>query len=189
MGFSNDHKQAAQSDYSLKPEGDYEVIIKSIEEKKFSTGTKGINLKLLIRNDVPNQRFGNGFLFHTFWKRKQPTELDKQVNGYSYGQLMNLSKSANLPDGKSYETLEEFFADLVDKCIRVTVKHDDYNDKWREVITWITETKYPECKHVYKDRTQNDGFAQNNNQAFAQAAVSAAAQPSIENHVPDDLPF
>ena len=173
MGFSNDHKQAAQSEYSLKPEGDYEVIIKSIEEKKFSTGTKGINLKLLIRNDVPEQKFGNGFLFHTFWKRKQPTELD-------------LSKSANLPDGKSYDTLEEFFKDLVDKCIRVTVKHDDYNDKWREVITWITETKYPECKHVYKDGTQNGGFAQNN-QTFAQAAVSAAA--STENNVPDDLPF
>ena len=186
MGFSNDHKHAAQSEYSLKPEGDYEVIIKKIEEKKFSTGTPGINLKLLIRNDVPNQKFGNGFLFHTFWKRKQPTELDKQVNGYSYGQLMDLSKSANLPDGKSYETLEEFFADLIDKCIRVTVKHDDYNDTWSEVITWITETKYPECKHVYKGRTQNGGFAQNN-QTFAQAAVSAAA--STENNVPDDLPF
>ena len=188
MGFSNDHKQAAQSDYSLKSEGDYEVIIKSIEEKKFSTGTKGINLKLLIRNDVPNQKFGNGFLFHTFWKRKEPTELDEQVNGYSYGQLMNLSKSANLPDGKSYDTLEEFFKDLIDKCIRVTVRHRAYNGKEQEEISWITETKFPECKHVYKDRTQNGGFAQNNNQAFAQAAVSAAAQPSIENLVPDDLP-
>ena len=183
MGFKTNQQEANQNDYLLKPEGAYEVIIKSVEEKTFKTGTKGLNMKLLIRNDVPEQKYGNAFLFHTFWKRKEPTELDMQVEGYSYGQLMNLSKSAKLPDGKGYESLEQFCTDLIDKCIRVTVQHDDWNDKMYEKITWITETKHPDCRHIYADK---NGYA-NRTQGFA------APQQSYSNvsDIPDDedLPF
>ncbi len=185
MGFTNNYKEATQSDFSLKPEGDYEVIIKGIEEKTTRNNKTGLNMKLLIRNDVPGQKFGNAFLFHTFWKRMNPTELDMQVEGYSYGQLMNLSKSAKLPDGKNYESLNEFCADLIDKCIRVTLKHGEYNGKPKEEISWINETKFPDCKHVYKDnsKTTQSGYAANTQQ-FANAPTAA-----VDIDTDDDLPF
>lgn len=189
MGFKTNHKEAAQSDYSIKPEGDYEVIIKGIEEKTFRTGTIGLNMKLLIRNDVPEQKFGNGFLFHTFWKRKEPTELDMQVEGYSYGQIMNLGKAAKLPDGKEYESLSEYCADLIDKCVRVTLKHGEYNGKKQENITFINETKFPDCKHVYKESQTADkngfaskpqGFTNNDRQSYSSVDITPDD---------DDLPF
>lgn len=189
MGFKTNHKEATQGDFSIKPEGDYEVIIKGIEEKTTRNNKTGLNMKLLIRNDVSGQKFGNGFLFHTFWKRKEPTELDMQVEGYSYGQIMNLGKAARLPDGKEYENLSEYIADLIDKCVRVTLKHEEYNGKTQERISWINETKFPDCKHVYKQSatTAQNGFAANTNtQQFATAPI---VDSDIDFDSDDDLPF
>jgi Protein of unknown function (DUF669). len=190
MGFKTNHKEAAQSDFSIKPEGDYEVIIKGIEEKTTRNNKTGLNMKLLIRNDVPGQKFGNGFLFHTFWKRKEPTELDMQVEGYGYGQIMNLSKAANLPDGKDYESLSEYCNDLIDKCIRVTLKHKEYNGKPQERISYINETKFPDCKHVYKESTtaNKNGFA-SKPQEFNTTAQQQTYSPVDISLDDEDLPF
>lgn len=183
MGFKTNHKEATQEDFSIKPEGDYEVIIKGIEERTTKNNKVGLNLKLLIRNDVPEQKFGNAFLFHTFWKRKEPTQLDMQVEGYSYGQIMNLSMAANLPDGKDYESLAEYCNDLTDKCIRVTLYHEEYNGKMQERISWINKTKFPDCKHVYKEAaTTSDGYA-----SKQQGFVNTASDTPINTD--DDLPF
>ena len=189
MGFKINHKEATQGDFSIKPEGDYEVIIKGIEEKTTRNNKTGLNMKLLIRNDVPEQKFGNGFLFHTFWKRKEPTDLDNQVEGYSYGQIMNLSKAANLPDGKEYESLSEYCADLIDKCVRVTLKHEEYNGKMQERISYINETKFPDCKHVYKESqtVKSNGFA-SKPQEFSNNPVQSS-YPSVDIDNDDDLPF
>ena len=189
MGFKTNHKGATQGDFSIKPEGDYEVIIKGIEEKTTRNNKTGLNMKLLIRNDVPEQKFGNGFLFHTLWKRKEPTDLDNQVEGYSYGQIMNLSKAAKLPDGKEYESLSEYCADLIDKCVRVTLKHEEYNGKMQERISYINETKFPDCKHVYKESqaVKSNGFASKPQELSNNPVQSSYPSVDIDND--DDLPF
>lgn len=191
MGFKTNHKEATQGDFSIKPEGDYEVIIKGIEEKTTRNNKTGLNMKLLIRNDVPGQKFGNGFLFHTFWKKKEPTDLDNQVEGYSYGQIMNLSKAAKLPDGKEYESLSEYCADLIDKCVRVTLKHGEYKGKPQENITFINETQFPDCKHVYKEsQTANAGGFASKPQEFSNtAAQQSYSSVDISPDNDDDLPF
>lgn len=183
MGFKANHDKATQGEFSIKPEGDYEVIIKGIEEKTTNNKKTGLNFRFLIRNDVSGQRFGNSYLFHTLWKMKAPSELDKQVEGYSYGQIMNLGKSAALPDGKDYENLTEYCKDLIDKCVRVTVKHEEYNGKLQERISWINETKFPDCKHKYKEATTSNGFA-------SQPQQFASQQDPIDIvDTDDDLPF
>ena len=163
MGFKTNHKEATQGDFSIKPEGDYEVIIKGIEEKTTRNNKTGLNMKLLIRND--------------------------QVEGYSYGQIMNLSKAANLPDGKEYESLSEYCADLIDKCVRVTLKHEEYNGKMQERISYINETKFPDCKHVYKESqtVKSNGFA-SKPQEFSNTPVQSS-YPSVDIDNDDDLPF
>ena len=127
MGFTNSYADAIQGS-SLKPEGDYECIITGIEERTTKNGATGLNFTLVIRNDVEGQRYGNACLFYTLWKRREPTDADKQVNGYSFGQVMAIGKAAALPDGKAYKDLAEYCQDLVDKCIRVTLKHESNPD-------------------------------------------------------------
>lgn len=131
MGFKANWSEAAQPD-SLKPEGDYECLIAKAEERDY-TNSKGeektcLNISFVIRNDV-EQGYKNGYIFHTLWKRIEPTENDMQVNGYGFNQVMALGKAAGLPDGKDYDSLEQFLGELVKKPVRVTVKHGEWNGK------------------------------------------------------------
>lgn len=193
MGFKANQKEATQGDFSLKPEGDYEVIIKGIVERTTKNNKTGLNLKFLIRNDVPEQKFGNAYLFHTLWKRKEPAQLDLQVEGYSYGQIMNLGKAANLPDGKDYDSLAQYCDDLIDKCVRVTLKHGEYNGNPQENITYINPTKFPDCKHVYKQSptATANGYASKPQQFANTSTQPQGSNPDvyIDATVDDDLPF
>ena len=126
------------------------------------------------------------------WKRKEPTEADMQVNGYSFGQVMAMGKGAGLPDGKDYENLEEFCNDLMNKPIRVTVKHSTYNGNTREEISYLNATKYPEVKHIFKRKANqtSTGYA-SKPEAFAENNSTSAYNTVQDIPVPDDddLPF
>lgn len=191
MGFTNDYSKASQG--GLKPEGDYEVLIVKAEEKQSKGGKLHLNLNLVIRNDV-DQSYQNGYLFHTLWKRKEPTAADLQVNGYGFGQVMALGKAAGLPNGKNYESLSDFLQELIGKPVRAHVVHDEYNGNKREAIAWFNPTDYPEVKHVMKKKpdVNPDGFApaaQQTTYANIQAAQAAAAQEFASMPLDDDLPF
>ena len=98
MGFKANWSEAAQPN-SLKPEGDYECLIAKAEERDY-TNSKGeektcLNISFVIRNDV-EQGYKNGYIFHTLWKRIEPTENDMQVNGYGFNQVMAIGKAAGL---------------------------------------------------------------------------------------------
>lgn len=184
MGFKTNMSEASQG-YSIKPEGDYECIITAIEERQTKNGKYGLNFSFVIRNDVAGQRFGNAFLFHTIWKKKEPNEFDMQVNGYNFGQLMAMGKAAALPDGKDYENLTAYCSDLVRKCVRVTLKHEEYNGEMQERISYVNPTKFPECRHVFKKSTGAAVQTQNS------AAQQIGNLSDFENDVigDDGVPF
>lgn len=150
MGFSTDYENV-NNDYGLIPEGEYEVVIRNIEERTTGNGATGLNLSLVIRNDV-EQKYKDRYLFHTLWKRREPTESDMQVQGYSWGQIMRLAKSAKLPSGKAYENVQELCKDLLKRPLRVTVKHELWNGKTQERVEYINESSSPECRHVFKEK-------------------------------------
>ena len=50
MGFSTDYTDVQS--FELIPKGEYEVIIKAITERTTQNGATGLNLTLVIRNDV-----------------------------------------------------------------------------------------------------------------------------------------
>lgn len=132
MGFKSNQSEAFQN--GLKPEGDYECIITAIEEHTTKKGSVGLNFTLVIRNDVQGQKYGNSCLFHTIWKKHEPNENDMQVEGYNFAQLMAMGKAAKLPDGKEYDSLKAYCTDLLNKCIRVDLTHEEWNGKERERI-------------------------------------------------------
>ena len=183
MGFTNDYSKA--QDNGIKPEGDYEVIIAEARERQTKNGATGLNLHLVIRNDV-DQKFKNGYIFMQLWKRKEPTAADMQVNGYGFGQIMALGKAAGLPDGKNYADLTEFLKELVGKPVLAHLVHDTYNGAKREQVQYLNPTRFPEVRHVMKKKVDvaRDDYAKPSEGYAASAVQSAAALP-----LDDDLPF
>lgn len=148
MGFSTDYSEV--NSFDLIPKGEYEVIIKKVEERTTRNGAEGINLSLVIRNDV-DQKYQNRYIYHTLWKRKEPTEADMQVQGYSFRQIMQLAKAAVLPSGKNYESVTALCDDLVNRVIRVTTDTETYQEKEREIVKYMNESRFPECRHEFKE--------------------------------------
>lgn len=173
MGFSTNYEDV-NDDYGLVALGEYEAVIRNIEEKTTKNGATGLNLSLVIRNDV-QQKYQNRYLFHTLWKRKESTQADKQVQGYSFKQIMQLAKSAKLPNGKAYETVQALCEDLLKRPIRVTVEHEEFNGHTRENIRYINKSRFPECKHVFKEKknVSNDTVASPTQTQFANSNENA----------------
>lgn len=185
MGFKNNYAEADMG--NIKPEGNYECLIQKIEERTTRNGATGLNISMVIRNDV-EQKFKNGFIFHTLWKRREPTELDKQVNGYGFSQVMALGKAAGLPDGKDYESLIEFCNDLINRPVLVNLKHEEYNGKMQERVNYLNSTKFSNVKHKPKQSGINSqsGFSTPVQQSFA---TSTNANDIPELPMDGDLPF
>lgn len=194
MGFSTNYDDIPD-DYGIIPEGEYEVVIRNIEERATKNGAVGLNLSLVIRNDV-EQKFKDRYLFCTYWKRKEPTAADMQVQGYSFKQIMRLAKSAKLPSGKAYENVQELCADLLKRPLRVTVEHEtsSHDNKMRENIKYVNESNFPECKHVFKEKktaVTSDMVAQKPQEQFAQSNnMSYGSLGDFEEILSDgDVPF
>lgn len=152
MGFKVNLSEAAQG--GVKPEGYYECIIASIEGKTAKSGRSGLNFTYVIRNDVSSQKYGNACLFDTMWQKNDPSELDKQVEGYSFARLMGIGKAAGLTDGKDYADLTAYCKDLIGKCVLVELRHESnpeyQNGAVQERVRSISRTNHPDCKHKYK---------------------------------------
>lgn len=186
MGFKANQAEAEQGN-NIKPEGDYECIIVKCEERTTKNGATGLNFTYVIRNDV-EQKFKNGYIFDTLWKRKEPTQADMSVNGYGFGQIMAMGKATKLPDGKDYENLEAFIADLMNKPIRITIKHEEYKGNMQERVSYKNATKYPDVKHIMKTKT-NTAQTTYAAQPAASFAPIQAQQLELNDLSDEDLPF
>lgn len=189
MGFKANQAEASQGS-DIKPEGDYECVIAKCTERTTRNGATGLNFALVIRNDIQEQKFKNAYIWHTLWKRRNPTESDMQVNGYGFGQIMAMGKAAGLPDGKEYESLEDFCKDLIDKPIRVTLRHEEYNGKMQERVSYVNPTKYPQCNHIQKQSstTAENSYAAKPQQ-FANDTGVQTGFSDLPNIADEDLPF
>lgn len=164
MAFNTNYEDV--HDFDLIPKGEYEVIITKIEEHTTQKGATGLNFTLVIRNDV-EQKYQNRCIFHTLWKRREPTQADLSVNGYGFKQIMQLAKAVRLPSGKSYETVYSLCDELGGKIMRVTVGHREYNGRTYEEVRYMNETQFPECKHVFKTAVTSDTVAERPAETFA----------------------
>lgn len=194
MNFSTNYDDLGSG--GLLPEGKYECIVKDAFPSETKNGFSYLDIRMVIRNDV-EQSYKNKYIFHSIWKKKEPTEQDKQVDGYSFKQLMSLASAAGLPAGKNYASVEELCKDFVGKCVNVEIEHDMYNkDNPRERVKFCNKTAYPECKHVFKEAAApvNSGTYQKPKQdAFAQPASVGTQTVDLDGFEEiigeDSLPF
>lgn len=179
MGFKNNFSEVKEFN-GIKPEGDYECLISKVEERETKVSRKVyLSVTYIVRNDV-DQSYKNALIFQNFWKRKEPTAADESVCGYGFNQIMTLGKAAGLEDGKEYKDFDDFCKDLIDRAVRVTIKHDDYNDKVIEQVSWVNKTKFPSVKHTAKDGKLAGKPVQ---------YQTATAESNAVDISDDDLPF
>ncbi len=187
MGFSTNYEDI--QDFDLIPKGEYEVIITKIEERTTPNGATGMNFTLTIRNDV-EQACKNRCIFYTIWKRRDPTQADMQVQGYSFKQIMQLAKAVRLPAGKNYETVYSLCDELSGKIMRVTVGHREYNGRTYEDVKFMNESQFPECRHTFKTAVTSDTVASPPTDTFANKGTSYGNINDYEEILSDgDLPF
>ena len=177
MNFTTNYDDVGTGS-DILPEGSYECVIKSAALSVTKNGTAFFDVRFVIRNDV-SQKYQNKYIFHSIWKKKTPSEADKQVDGFSFKQIMALAQATKIPVGKNFASLDEMGKDLVDKPILVNVYHDPYNGQTNVRVKYVNETKYPDCKHVYKESA-----APNNNQTYAQKPQPQFAGQQTQPAVP-----
>lgn len=168
----------------LVPQGNYETVVTNAVISQTKNGKHKVSLMLTIRNDI-QQDCQNRVLFIDIWRKREPTAADEQVDGFNFAQLMAVSRAAQIPSGQSFESLEQFLQALCGRCLIATVKHETYNGETTAKVDPLgTEpTKFPDCRHVQKQRqqAQNPAYgapAPRQQQGYAQRpAQGYAGQP------------
>ena len=168
----------------LVPQGNYETVVTNAVISQTKNGKYKVSLMLTIRNDI-QQDCQNRVLFIDIWRKREPTAADEQVDGFNFAQLMAVSRAAQIPSGQSFESLEQFLQALCGRCLIATVKHETYNGETTAKVDALDTmpTKFPECRHVQKQRqqAQNPAYgapAPRQQQGYAQRpAQGYAGQP------------
>lgn len=172
MAFRSDTSKK-QENSTIKPEGDYEVMIDRWTRRVTPNGAMSISFTYVIRNDV-EQGYKNGLIFHDIWKKKEPTPDDLTAEGYNYNRLMAIADAAGLPANEDYDSFDAFLNALVGKPVKVHLYHDPYNGKTYEKIDKHFRTNFPEVKH----KPKNKPAAANTASTTSAAAVAANSMPT-----------
>lgn len=136
MSYTFKKDEASESE--LLPEGDYEVSLEKAEFKESPTSRrKKIGLMFRVRSDV-EQSCKNRVLFDDIW-------TDKETNSiYDNKKINRIMGTQDIPDGKEWKTIQDVVNDMVGIYLiaHVAIKHDDYNKKDVNAITYYKETKH-----------------------------------------------
>lgn len=147
MAFTLNHEEAFEGNAPIA-DGTYEVFIEKAFEDATKNGAEYINFWLRIRNDI-KQKSQNQVIFHAIWK-------GKETGKYNSGMINTIGKAAQLPNGKSYKSMEELLNDFIKKPLKVTVKNEtsDYNGKTYENLNVKaqSQTEFPDLQHVSKEK-------------------------------------
>jgi Lhr-like helicase len=139
----------AQPGNGLMKEGDYELVVKQAIETATKGGAIYAQITLIIRNDV-EQQYKNKYIFHSMFKVKATQE-------YHPGITSSMCKALGIPNGTKFADYNALLENLNGKIARVTIKHEEYNGETKEKVKYWNETKFPECKHVFKTKEQTSG--------------------------------
>lgn len=126
MAFSQNNSAATSA---LKPEGRYETIITSVDEKTYNSGSTSLSFRLTIRNDIPEQKYGNACLFYQIWKAKEPTKEDLAVKANKQYTITEAEKKSYLAQG--YDIIGDNGA--VEHSPQATVPYAEYEKAQAEI--------------------------------------------------------
>ncbi len=142
FNFQVNHEEAFEGN-DLIPEGNWEVVVKEAKESETQSGRKNISIQLAVRNDL-SQKYKNKIIFDTIWTKKDDNET------YNMGNLQTVAKALDIPNGKSYNSLQELLRDWLGKGAKVYVQHETYQEKTNARVKGWAKTDAPGINHVWK---------------------------------------
>lgn len=158
MGFTVNYDDIVEGN-DLIPVGDYEVIVRSVEERVTKNGKQHISIQLSVRNDI-DQKYKNKVVFESLWQKKD-------TGKYQMKQFNTISKALKIPNGKNYNSLDELISDWMHKVAKIRIKHDVYEGNTNARVSFWSESKFQECNHVWRDQNAQGvtdmGFAEMQN--------------------------
>ena len=155
--FKVDYSAVQESSYGALPEGNYECVIESTQEKATKNGKEALNIRLIVRNDLDNAlpetngKYKNRYLFDDHWKR----DIDGRYI-YHMGNLMYVLKAAGIPEGTAINSMDDLHEILRGKPVKVytKVEKSDYSGEDENTIApWgYSKSDYPNIQHQFKGK-------------------------------------
>ena len=139
MAFIINYDQAQEGGY-LAPEGDYEVLISQARFDQTAGSKEYIRLSLSIREDIAQEGAGQR-LDYRVWKWRESVDRDPQ--GYPQHILQRLARCAGLPNGQEYPDIAGLLEALCGRAIKVSVRHEEYNEVVRAKVNYIMPSDEP----------------------------------------------
>ncbi|MCI8387046.1 MAG: DUF669 domain-containing protein [Clostridiales bacterium] len=158
----------------LIPEGIYETVITAVKEDG------KITLSFEIRRDIEQECKGRTFT-HWMNKVREPSQLDAAIGGYSYNAVMRIAKSAQLPEGKNYATLNELLTDLVGRAVRVELYHDTFDGRKYLKIKYWYESEAPALTYKPSAPVQRKAVNTVQQQSYMPQQYAPATPQTAEN--------
>ena len=157
--FKVDYSKVEESSFGPLPEGNYECVIESSQEKTTPNGKEALQIKLVVRNDLKNApalaetngKYANRILWDDHWKR----DIDGRYI-YHMGNLMYVLKAAGIPEGTEIKSMDDLHNVLRGKPVKVFTKVEvnDYNNQEENTIApWGYSTSdFPQMQHQFKGK-------------------------------------
>ena len=137
MAFMVDHSKA--SNRHDVQDGEYETTIISAAWNKTMKSTEYIQVKLQVRADVQQAEQGELIDF-PLWKSRPENRKQSDIDGVPAWRIQQISKAAQLPDGETISTLDDWFRIINGKPVRVTTRQDDQG---RARVIRVEESNVP----------------------------------------------
>lgn len=131
--FTIDYSKAKE--FASITDGTYETFIEKAVQDATKNGADFINIHFRIRKDF-QQEFQNNIIFHRIFAKKEDGK-------YPEGVIHNLAKQAGIPEGTQFKSLDDYLNQLLNKCLKITVKNEtsEYNGKYLQQLKCETYRK------------------------------------------------
>lgn len=158
MSFFKFDEENASTNFELVAEGKYEATVLNAEAGLTQAGKDKLQVDFEIRSDVPQNHQGAKVLYNTF-------TFEHEV---SVRIVNSLIKACGFPNGHPFTSAKDMANQLINKHLKITVKHEEY-----EKVVDGKKEKRTAAKAKYYDKSD----------------VSSPSQPAALVVGDDDLPF
>jgi hypothetical protein len=117
MSFFKFDETNASTGFELVAEGKYEAVIVNTEAGKTQAGKDKLSVDFEIRSDVPQNHQGAKILYNNFTFEHEVSI--KIVN--------SLLKSCGFTNNHAFSSADDMAKQLINKNLKVTVKHEEYD--------------------------------------------------------------
>lgn len=116
MSFFKFDEENASTGFELVAEGKYEAVVLNAEAGKTQAGKPKLTVDFEIRSDVPQNHQGAKIQFNTFTFEHEVAV--RIVN--------SLLKACGFPNNHSFSSADDMAKQLINKNLKITVKHEEY---------------------------------------------------------------